>query len=114
MTLYYLAHPNGQYSNAADYPQTPTTRSDGTWVAGNPPAEMTAFLPVPKKEAIQATIGTLSFEKLAPLMPVIAQGAPFMDAGRWDVVGALANQVVSSDPDVVAVIQDIQAIITAP
>jgi len=114
MTLYYLAHPNGQYSNGADYPQAPPSRPDGTWVAGIPPAEMTAFLPLQKKEAIQATIGTLSLEKLTPLMPVIAQGAPFMDAGRWDVVGALASQVVSSDPDVVAVIQDIQTIITAP
>jgi hypothetical protein len=63
-----------------------------------------------KKKAIQDAIGSLPIEKLTPLLPVIAQGAPFMDAGRWDVVAVIADSVPQDDPDVKNVIELVKSL----
>jgi hypothetical protein len=36
MPKFYLLRPDGTYSDAADYAQTPPSRDDGTWMNGSP------------------------------------------------------------------------------
>lgn len=67
-------------------------------------------IPTDKKAAIKAALETLSVAQLTVLAPALGQGAPMMDAGRWDVVAALADEVQSDDAVIQNVVQSVKAI----
>lgn len=64
MSFFYLLRPDGTFSDAADYAETPTTREDGDWVAGEPTG-LQVFSEDPTKQ-LSDGLETLFFSHFTP------------------------------------------------
>jgi len=92
MTLYYLARPDGSYSDAADYELEPESREDGQWIEGLPLEDM----PVYKYKSLNQSL-VEAFSSFLPKHIGQSYCTPDVIASIWNVKLAVTD-ANNSDP----------------
>lgn len=90
---FYLLRPNGEISDAGDYPEQPESRADGIWQAGEPPEGSAEIKPL--TERLRAAFeADLPPEAQADLSPLKAAVKMELEQGRPEIARLIIQRAV--------------------